>query len=105
MSTPPSSSTRSDTLLPCPALFRAQGLPIAGLAGAGGAAAGSAERPSVLFPRPPRRSLEGVLARRPGRVPVHQAAGAGALQLAEPSRWGGDDLGGDRKSPHLNTRH
>ena len=50
------------------------------------------ERSSVLLPWPARRSFEGDLARRPGRVPVHEAAGTRALPLAEPGRWRGDDL-------------
>ena len=46
------------------------------------------------FSRPPRRSVEGYLARRPGRVPVHEEAGTGPLFVAERSRRRGDDLAG-----------
>src|ERR671913_105199 len=46
-------------------------------AGSGGAAAGSVGGPPVLLSRPPRRSVEGDLARRPGRVPVHEEPGTG----------------------------
>ena len=63
----------------------AQGVCEPVVAGAGGAAARSAERSSVLLPRTQRRSFEGDLARRPGRVPVHEAAGAGPLLVAD--RW------------------
>src|ERR671911_1818196 len=69
-------------------------------AGSGGAAAGSVGWPPVLLSRPPRRSVEGDLARRPGRVPVHEEAGTGPFFVAEPGRWRGDHLAGSaRVSP------
>src|ERR671913_1009128 len=69
-------------------------------AGSGGAAAGSVGGPPVLLPRPTRRPAEGYLARRPGRVPVHEEAGTGPLFVAERSRRRGDDLAGPaRLSP------
>src|SRR3954454_21896436 len=72
----------------------AKGLSVAGVAGAGGAQARSAERSSVLLPWSPRRSFEGDLARRPGGMPVRQAAGTGPFPVALDCRWSGDDLGG-----------
>src|SRR6202035_868098 len=51
-----------------------------------------AERPSVLLPWTQRQSSESDLARRSGRMPVYQAAGAGPLPVAERSRRRGDDL-------------
>src|SRR3954471_20206870 len=69
-------------------------------AGSGGASARSLERPPVLLSRPPRRPVEGYLARRPGRVPVHDEAGTGPLLVAEPGQRGRDDLAGPaRLSP------
>src|SRR5258708_1429776 len=70
----------------------AQGLSVVGAEGPGGAARRSPERPPVLLPRAARRSVEGDLARRARRLPVHEAAGAGALSVAECGRWRGDDL-------------
>src|SRR4051794_24201643 len=72
----------------------AKGLPVAGLAGPGGAQARSVERPSVLVSWTQRRSFEGDLARRPGGMSVRQAAGAGPFPVALGCQWGGDDLGG-----------
>src|SRR5262245_52341671 len=60
----------------------AQGLRVAGPAGAGEAGAGPARRPPVRVPGPARRSHQGDLARRAGRVPVLKAAGARPLHLA-----------------------
>ena len=57
-----------------------------GAAGAGDAEARSARRASVRLPRQARRSRQGALARRPGPVPVRQAAGARALHLADDRR-------------------
>ena len=51
-----------------------------------------------------RRSFEGDLARRPGRVPVHEAAGTRALPVAEPGRRRGDDLGGAARLSSLRDR-
>src|SRR5215204_5530260 len=63
-------------------------------AGPGGASARSVERPPVLLSRPARRPVEGHLARRPGRVPVHEEARTGPLFVAERSRRRRDDLAG-----------
>src|SRR3954467_15591541 len=63
-------------------------------AGSGGAASGSVGWPPVLLSRPPRRPVEGYLARRPGRVPLHEEAGTGPLFVAEHSRRRSDDLSG-----------
>ena len=52
------------------------------------------ERSSVLLSWPSRRSFEGDLARRPGGVPVHEAAGTGPLPVAVAGRWRRDDLAG-----------
>src|ERR687897_1505693 len=73
-------------------------------AGSGGAAAGSVGGPPVLLSRPPRRSVEGDLARRPGRVPVHEEAGTGPLFVAERSRRRGDDLAGPARLPFIGDR-
>ena len=56
-------------------------------------------RSSVLLSRPPRRPVEGDLARWSGRVPVHEAPGAGPLLVAEPGRRRGDDLVGAARLP------
>src|ERR1700712_2576522 len=64
----------------------AEGLSWAGAAGAGRVATRSAERSPVLLSWTPRRSDEGDLARRPGRLPVHQAIGTGPLLVAECGR-------------------
>ena len=64
------------------------------VAGAGGAAARSAERSSVLLPWTSGRSVEGDLARRPRRVPVHEAAGARPFFVAERGGRRGNDLSG-----------
>ncbi|CAA9547362.1 MAG: Mobile element protein, partial [uncultured Thermomicrobiales bacterium] len=82
----------------------AQGLRQPGAAGSGGAQARSLERPPVLLSRPPRRSVEGDLARRTGSMPVHQKAGARALPVAEPGRRGGDDLLRPTRLPALGHR-
>src|SRR5262245_18107605 len=77
----------------CDRLYRhAQGLPVAGLAGSGDPASRPARRSPVLLPRTARQSVEGDLARRTRRVPVHEASGTGALPVAEPGRRRGDDL-------------
>src|SRR3954466_3665525 len=73
-------------------------------AGSGGAAAGSVGWPPVLLSRPPRRSVEGYLARRPGRVPVHEEAGTGPLFVAERSRRRGDDLAGPARLSFVGDR-
>src|SRR6185312_1314546 len=70
----------------------AQRVPVSFAAGAGGAEARSAERSSVLLSGTQGRSLEGDLARWPGRVPVHETAGAGPIPVAEPGRRRGYDL-------------
>src|SRR3954447_25751473 len=73
-------------------------------AGSGGAAAGSVGWPPVLLSRPPRRSVEGYLARRPGSVPVHEEAGTGPLFVAERSRRRGDDLAGPARLSFVGDR-
>src|SRR4051812_18906689 len=73
-------------------------------AGSGGAAAGSVGWPPVLLSRPPRRSVEGYLARRPGRVPVHEEAGTGPLPVAEPGQRGRDDLAGPARLSFVGDR-
>src|SRR6202049_384782 len=77
----------------CDWLYRhAEGLSVVGLAGPGDSSARPAERPSVLLPWTQRQSSESDLARRSGRMPVYQAAGAGPLPGAERRRRRGDDL-------------
>src|SRR5436190_1350042 len=59
-------------------------------AGPGGSASRPAERPSLLLPWSTQQFAEGDLARRPGGVPVHEAAGTGSLLVAKPGgRRGG----------------
>lgn len=70
----------------------AEGLSLAGAAGLGDLATRSLERSSVLLPRTPRQPAEGDLARRPRRLLVHKAPGAGPVLVAEPGRRHGDDL-------------
>jgi len=60
----------------------------------GGVAARSSERAPVLLPRPQRQSIESDLARWSGSLLVHQAAGARAIFVGEPSRRGDHDLTG-----------
>src|SRR4029077_5683503 len=72
----------------------AEGLRQPGASGAGGAEARSAEWPFVLLPGPARRSVEGDLACRPGRLPVHQASGTRPVPVAERGRRRGDNLTG-----------
>src|SRR5262245_60034878 len=77
----------------CDRLHRhAERLPVAGPAGSGDPPSRSAGRSSVLLPWTPGQPAEGDLARRPGRMPVHEAPGAGPLLVAEPGRRSGDDL-------------
>src|SRR3954467_1093078 len=73
-------------------------------AGSGGAASGSVGWPPVLLSRPPRRPVEGYLARWPGRVPVHEEAGTGPLLVAEPSRRRSDDLAGPARLSFVRDR-
>src|SRR3954466_12305932 len=54
--------------------------------------------------RPTRRPVEGYLARRPGRVPVHEEAGTGPLFVAERSRRRGDDLAGPARLSFVGDR-
>ena len=55
---------------------------------------------SVRLSRAPRRARQGDLARRPGRVPVLEKAGARSLHLADAIGGCGDDLAGPaRLSP------
>src|SRR3954467_3462426 len=82
----------------------AQGVRQPVAAGSGGTAAGSVGWPPVLLSRPPRRSVEGYLARRPGRVPVHEEARTGPLFVAERSRRRGDDLAGPARLPFIGDR-
>jgi hypothetical protein len=58
----------------------------------------------VLLSRTPRQSAEGDLARRPGRVPIYEAPGAGPLYLAKRSRRRGDDLIGAAWLPFVRHR-
>src|SRR5215216_2828193 len=48
----------------------------------------------VRVPGPARRADPGTVARRPGHVPVREAAGARALHLAIFREWSGDDHAG-----------
>src|SRR4051794_40857230 len=77
----------------------AQGLCEPVITGAAGSASRSLERPLVLLPWSARQSVEGDLARRPGRVPVHETPGARSLSVAEPGRWRGGDLAGATRLP------
>src|SRR5215469_9747651 len=65
-----------------------------GAPGAGAAQARSAQRAAFCFPRPSRRADQDSVARRPGPVPVRQAAGAWPLHLALCSGGRRHDHGG-----------
>jgi hypothetical protein len=52
--------------------------------------------PTVLVPRPARRSVEGAVTRRARPMPVCQAAGEGSLALASRPRGDGRRQGGDQ---------
>ena len=67
--------------------------------GLGDAEGRSERRSSVLLSGPPWRSSEDHLARRSGRLPVHDAAGARPLHLAVAGGWDGDDLAGAARLP------
>jgi hypothetical protein len=67
----------------------------------GGVAPRPAVRTSVLLPRTPRQPVEGDLARRARRVPVHEAFGTRSLSVAAAGGLPGDDLVGPTGLPAL----
>src|SRR6266849_4102448 len=72
----------------------AQGLRRPGAAGARDVEAQSAQWAPVRVPWPARLSDQGAMARRPGHVPVREAAGARAFHLAIFRERSGDDHAG-----------
>src|SRR6478672_8998551 len=79
----------------CDGSYRhAQGIRVAIVTGAGGAAARSAQRSLVLLSWTSRRSLEGHLARRPRGLPVHEEIGEGPFCVARAGGRRSNDLAG-----------